>query len=151
MTTLDSSFEDALAEAILDEAERWLQEEIGPQLKQAARENFEAYASANDYDIEHIWEDAEGPFVERDGDSIELRIEWPELTALFEFGVSPHTIEGDPVLSFVWKAPPEGTRPPGAPKHVQAQEVNWGSVTGGIEESRAIRDAMTEIRRRMQR
>lgn len=150
MTSLESSFEADLREALLEDIEQTLREEVGPQLKQAARENFEAYASAHGYDIEHIWQDAEGPMIDRDGDSVSLRIEWPGLTALFEFGVSPHTIEGDPILSFVWEGPPGGTRPPGAPKHVVAQEVNWGSVTGGIPESRAIRDAMNTVRRELQ-
>ena len=145
--TLESSFEADLRDAVMDDVERTLREEIGPTLKETARENFEAYASRNGYDIGHIWRDAEGPFVSRSGDSVELRIEWPGLTALFEFGVSPHTIEGNPLLAFHWDAPPEGTRPPGAPEFVVAQEVNWGSVTGGINEARAIRDALDSMRR----
>ena len=146
---LDANFEDDLREAVLDTVERELREEIGPQLRDLARENWQAYASRNGYDIDHIWEDAEGPFVERDEDGVTLRMEWPGLTALFEFGVSPHTIQGNPLLAFVWRSPPEGTRPPGAPKHVVAEEVNWGSVTGGIPESRAIRDALAGLRQVM--
>jgi len=141
MATLESGFEDNLEQAVLDEAEQWLQEEIGPELKQLARENFEAYASRHDYDIEHIWKDAEGPMVNRDGDSIELRIEWPGLTALFEFGVAPHTIDGDPLLHFYWEK---------IDQWIKTDSVEWGSETGGIPESRAIRDAMNEIRRVMQ-
>jgi hypothetical protein len=147
---LDDSFEADLREALLDEVEQTLRDEVGPELKQVAEENWRSYAAEHDYDIDHIWEDAEGPFVERDEDSVNLRIEWPGLTALFEFGVSPHTIEGNPLLSFVWEGPPEGTRPPGAPKYVETQKVNWGSVTGGIPESRAIRDALNWLRRDLQ-
>lgn len=146
MASLDSGFEDAAREAVLDSAEETIRQEVGPRLKATARENFEQYASTNGYDIDHIWQDAEGPFVDRDGDSVTLRIEWPELTALFEFGVAPHTIDGNPLLSFIWEGPPEGTRPAGAPKHVVTQSVNWGSVTGGIPESRAIRNALNTLR-----
>jgi hypothetical protein len=146
MTTLESGFEDKLEAAILDDAERRLREELGARIEALARGRWQQYARRNDYDISHVWEDAERA-VNREGDTVRLSIEWPELTALFEFGVSPHTIEGDPLLAFHWAAPPEGTRPPGAPENVVAQSVNWGSVTGGIPESRAIRDTWRELGR----
>ncbi len=134
---LDGFVDDA-REAFLDEIERTFQEEIGPQLKTVAEENWKAYAQRNGYDIDHIWEDASEPVVERDGDTVSVRIEWPELTALFEFGVSPHTIEGNPLLHFYWAE---------KDRWVQTESVDWGSETGGINESRAIRDAMNTLRR----
>lgn len=143
--TLDDSFEADLREAVLDDVEQRVREDIGPQLEQTARENWQAYASRNGYDIDHIWEDAK-LHIGRDEGGISIRLEWPGLTALFEFGVDPHTIEGNPILAFHWPSPPEGTRPPGAPEHVVAESVNWGSVTGGIPESRAIRDALEDTR-----
>ena len=142
MATLESGFEDKLREAMLDDVEQKVRDEYGPALKSFAKENFEAYAARHDYDIEHIWEDAEGPLVERDDDSVTLRIEWPGLTALFEFGVAPHTIEGNPTLHFYWEE---------IDQWVKTDSVEWGSETGGIPESRAIRDAMNEIRRVLQR
>jgi len=138
MVTLDSSFEGSLEQTILDEAEETIRNDLGPELKRVARENWESYASANDYDIDHVWEDAEGPFVERDSDSIQLRIEYPELTALFCFGVSPHTISGNPLLHFYWAEKDQW---------VKTESVDWGSETGGIPESRAIRDALAWLRR----
>ena len=54
---------------------------------------------------------------------------------------------GNPTLAFGWESPPEGTRPPGAPSYVVTDEVNWGSVTGGIDEARAIRDMLIDLRR----
>jgi hypothetical protein len=135
---LESGFEDNLREAILDDVEETLQEEIGPALIQTAEENWKSYAQANGYDIEHIWQDVEGPLVERSGDSIQLRIEWPELTALYEFGVSPHTIEGNPLLHFYYEK---------IGQWVTTESVEWGSDTGGIPESRAIRDSMNWLRR----
>jgi len=134
---LESGFEAGLQEALLEDAEQTLRDDLGPELLQVARENWESYASANDYGIGHIWEDAELT-VDRSADSVQMRIEWPGLTALFEFGVAPHTIEGNPLLHFYWAE---------ADQWVQTESVNWGSETGGIPESRAIRDAMNWLRR----
>ncbi|WP_254766506.1 hypothetical protein [Salinilacihabitans rarus] len=142
MVTLESDFESKLEQALLDDVEQRLRDEIGPALEQAARENWQAYAARNDYDIDHVWEEVEGPFVERDGDSVSLRIEWPGLSALFEFGVSPHTIEGNPLLHFYWEE---------ADQWITTDEVNWGSETGGIPESRAIRNALNDLRREVVR
>lgn len=149
MTQLEPGFEDDLRQAVLDDVERTLRDDLAPAFKQTAQENFEAYADRHDYDIDHIWEDAELE-IERTDQGVGLRIEWPSLTALFEFGVSPHTIDGNPLLSFIWERPPEGTRPPGAPRHVVTESVDWGSVTGGIPESRAIRNALQWLRREVE-
>ena len=135
MATLDSGFEDDLRKAILDDVERKARDDIGPRLIRVARENWRAYASRNSYDIDHIPEDAE-LFVDRDDDSVSIRIEWPGLTALFEWGVDPHTIDGNPLLHFYWEK---------IDQWVTTESVNWGSETGGIPESRAIRDALDQL------
>ena len=135
---LESGFETKLREALLADVERQLRDEYGPLLKRTARENFEAYATRNDYDIDFIWEEAKGPTITRRRNAVVLQIEWPELTALFEFGVDPHTIEGNPLLHFYWEAKDQW---------IKTESVDWGSETGGIDESRAIRDAMNELRR----
>lgn len=138
MTELDGAFEAKLREALLSEVEQQLREDIGPLLKATAKENFQRYAQRNDYAIQHIWEDADGPFVERTRNSVRVRVEWPELTALFEFGVSPHTINGNPLLTFYWEAKDQW---------ITTESVNWGSETGGINAARAIRDALGEAER----
>lgn len=143
MTTLDG-FEEAAKQALLDEAEDKLPDKTD-RLAEIAEENWRQYASRKGYSISLIWEDLEKSSVQRSTNSVSQRITWP-FSGLFEFGVSPHVIEGNPYLSFTWPAPPEGTRPPGAPKHVTTQSVNWGSVTGGIDESRAIRNALLQFR-----
>jgi len=132
---LSDSFEDDLRAAILDDVEQQFRDEIGPELIDVARSNWEAYASRNDYDIGHIPTEAELA-IERDDSSVSVRIEWPELTALFEWGVDPHTIEGNPLLHFYWEAKDQW---------VTTESVNWGSETGGIPESRAIRDAVEQL------
>lgn len=137
MVKLERQFEAQLREALLQQAERQLREKVGPALIETAREHWQEYAAANDYDIDHVWEDVEGPIVERDGDSVRLRVEWPELTALFEFGVSPHTIEGDPLLHFYWAEKDQW---------VQTESVEWGSETGGIPRAGAIQAALRTVR-----
>ena len=144
MTTLDAGFEDALEAAIIDKAEARAREQWGPALLEAARENWRDYINTTGYDIEHIPEEAELS-VDRAGDEITIRIEFPGLTALFEWGVDPHTKEGNPLLFFIWESPPQGTRPFGAPEVVLTESVNWGSVTGGIPEAAAIRDAFRRV------
>jgi len=138
MAALDSGFETKLREAVLADAERVLREELGPLLIDTARENFQAYAARNDYDIDHVWTDVDGPVIQRRRDRLQMRVTWPALTALFEFGVAPHTIEGNPLLHFYWDAKDQW---------VTTESVNWGSETGGIPESRAIRDALAVLRR----
>jgi len=141
---LAADFESDLADAVMADATEGANG-LGQRLKDTAERNWRRYAASQGYDIEHIWNDAEGPFVRATGDRIQIRIEYPALTALFEWGVSPHTIEGNPLLAFHWASPPQGTRPPGAPEYVVAQEVNWGSVTGGIDASNAIGNALREV------
>jgi hypothetical protein len=146
VTTLPD-FEDDLRDALEPQLEAQA-EAIGQTLKDTAEENFRQYAAENDYSISHIWDDAE-LIVERSSNGYTARVEWPELTALFSYGVDPHTISGSP-LAFFWPGPPEGTRPQGAPSYVASDEVNWGSVTGGIPESRAIRGALDYVRFEME-
>jgi len=51
------------------------------------------------------------PRVTRDGDRIVARWGWShEAAPFFDAGVSPHTIEGAPILSFVWEDAPAGVR-----------------------------------------
>lgn len=133
--TLPDSFEDDLRTAVLDDVEQQFRDEIGSELIDIARDNWEAYAGRNDYDIGHISTEAKLS-VGRDDSTVSARIEWPELTALFEWGVDPHTIEGNPLLHFYWEAKDQW---------ITTESVNWGSKTGGIPESRAIRGAVEQL------
>jgi len=144
MTSLPD-FEDKLRDAMLDEAEAEV-EAARDQLVADAEAGFRSYASRNGYDINHIWREVVTDAVDRRRNAVSARVEWPSLTALFEYGVDPHTITGNPLLAFNWPSPPQGTRPPGAPSYVVAESVNWGSVTGGIDASRAIRNALDGVR-----
>lgn len=144
MTTLESDFEQELTDALLSDAADELYAEpnnLAFQFLETANQNFEDYADRNDYDIGGIPDSGRVTATSRGENSVSATVEWTHpLSALYEFGVSPHTITGD--LAFPWEGPPEGTRPEGAPAFVQTDSVNWGSVTGGIPESRAIRNAL---------
>lgn len=135
---LATDFESDLRDALLRDAERRVRRDLAPRLVRVARRNWEQYAAENDYEIDHVWEDVDAPVVTREGDRIRARVTWPALTALFEFGVSPHLIEGNPLLHFYWEAKDQW---------VTTESVDWGSETGGIPDARAIRDALDDVRR----
>jgi len=139
---LAQDFEADLRDALLTDAERQLRDNLGPRLVRVARENWQRYAAANDYDIDHVWEDVAGPVVTREANRVQARVEWPALSALFEFGVSPHTIEGNPLLHFFWADQDQW---------VTTESVDWGSETGGIPSARAVRDALDDVAREVRR
>jgi len=98
----------AFTEAAEEEAYRELVGERNNLVFQAIQESHDrlrAAGDANDYDVEPIIESLE--LVEADESGGEIRWGWSHPAAeYFEFGTSPHTIDGDPVLSFVWDDPP---------------------------------------------
>lgn len=150
MTTLDDGFEDALADAILPDRDET--RALGEDMTASAAEKWDAYMAANDYDLDHITDGARITDVEVGDRHRRVRVEWP-FSALWEFGVDPHVIEASDAdyLAFEWPAPPEGTRPPGAPEYVRTDSVDWGSETGGIPKARAVRDMLRELRARLRR
>jgi hypothetical protein len=91
--------------------------------------------------------------VTRTEDSIEATVGWShEAFPYFEFGTSDHTIEGDPILSFVWEErhdPPEWVREEfdaeGDGYRVFLPEVE----VAGVRETRAVRDGLNQIRRQI--
>jgi hypothetical protein len=146
MASLDADFEKLAEKALTPDGDET--RELGERMLELAEDNWRAYATANDYDLDHIWR---GARITEASDG-RVRVEWP-FSALWEFGVDPHVIEASDAdyLSFAWPAPPEGTRPEGAPEHVRTDSVDWGSVTGGIPKARAVRDMLREFRGELQR
>lgn len=155
MTTLASDFERAATDALLDVAEREA-DAIGKEFVRIAHENFGDYAAEHGYDIGFILREAEGPEVERRGDTVYISVEWPEGTAWFEYGVDEHKIEGNPLLSFVWEDPPAWVKEEfdqargGGGQFQSGWRVFFTEVTHpGLPEARAIRDALDYIRFRL--
>lgn len=156
MATLASDFEEQLLEALLDELEH---EFIGKrnnlvhQTVQQAHDILRAYGDAHDYDVEPIIESLGQPEVTRTENSIQVRIGWGHPAApYFQMGTSPHTVEGDPVLRFVWEDAPQGVRE----KWDHTERVDGDPVVflpevdvDGLPESRFVRDALHWLRREL--
>jgi hypothetical protein len=152
MTTLDRSFEADLRDALLDDVEHELvgeRDNLVFQATQRVRGRLERYAREEDYDVQPILDSFTGVEVQRSDNSITVRwgYDHPAIK-YFEFGTSDHTVEGDPVLVFGFDAQeypylaemfPDGTA------FLPEVEV------AGIEETRAIRDALNWLRREVQR
>lgn len=162
MTTLDSSSEADLREAVLDDVESKLAGEeanLAFQFVELVHSNLRSYGRRQGYDVESTIESLGGPEVDRSGGTISVTVGWEsEQMSLWEFGVSPHTIDGNPILSFVWENPPDWVRDEfdqarGSGGQFQSGwRVYFPSVENpGIPESRAIRDALNGLRQVLRR
>jgi len=70
-----------------------------------------SYGQRNDYAVEPVTESVEIVSVDETARSLTVRWEWGhEAAGFFQFGVSPHTINGTPILSFIWEDAPQGVR-----------------------------------------
>ena len=156
MTTLDSSFEADLQAALLDEAETALVGEADNLIAQAISRvhgRLDRYAREFDYNVDPLKQSLEPVDVQRSGRQLTIRFGWShEAFPYLEFGTPDHTIEGSPVLSFVWEErhnPPDWVREEfdeeGAGYRVFLPEVE----VAGIEETRAVRDALNWLRREL--
>lgn len=123
---------------------------------QYANDRLGQFAAANEWDVEEV-QAAWNVEVDERGDGLAVRIENEHPAAdFFEFGTSPHTINGDP-LAFVWEErhdPPEwvrenfkqATSDGGRPGYlVFMEEVN----VDGIEETRFLRKALNYLEDQM--
>jgi len=153
---LEAGFEDSLQEALLDDVEHQLVGERDNLVAQAVsfvHGRLDRYGREFDYRVEPIKQSLRVEAVERSGGSITVRFGWThEAIVYLEFGTSEHTIEGDPVLSFVWE---ERHNPPDWVAEEFEQEGDGYRVflpevtVAGVKETRAIRDAMHYLRRQM--
>lgn len=153
MTTL-AGFERNLQDSIMEDAEANLygeRDNIAFNFLQSANDNFRDYAARHGYDLESIIESGQVTDTSRGGRSVSATIEWTSgLAGIYEYGASEHTINGDPILSFIWSDPPNWVKeqfPQGRTsggQFVSGWRVFFESVEHpGVPESRAIRDALT--------
>ena len=160
MTTLSTSFESDLREALLDDVETTLVGEEANlifEFVELVHANLRAYGRRHDYNVESTIESLGTPQVQRTDNRVTVRVGWTsEQMARWEFGVSPHTINGKPVLTFVWsgenvpewvKEEFEQARGSGG-QFQEGWRVFFPEVEHpGIPESRAIRDSIRGLRR----
>lgn len=145
MAELEQAFEAKAREAFAEEIHDAVIDDPGNlafEFRQMVVENFRDYARRNDYDLDGVIDDVRVLDAERRADGVSVTIGTDDgLIGLFEFGVAPHTIEGNPLLHFYWEE---------ADTWIQTESVEWGSETGGIPEARAFRDAMHKWRAQVQ-
>lgn len=114
MTTIDRAFDADAEAAFLDDAEDRLYAKpnnLAFQTLQAGNEALEDYGTANDYEVEPVIQSGQVVETARDSRRVMARIEWRHRAAgLFDRGVSPHTIKGRPILSFIWENAPQSVK-----------------------------------------
>lgn len=148
---LDSSFEDDLHEAALDNVEQAVREEYLPTLEQYITERLEQYGQRHDYNVDVLIAAMETD-VERDDGRVKAVVRLPHPAYLFETGTVAHTIEAKnaDVLSFIWERrhdPPQWVR-----DEYEREGDGWRVFlpkveVSGLPEGRFIRDALHDIRR----
>jgi len=148
------SWEDAAAKAALDQAAA---EYLGNDghitgAIEAAHERLREYAREFDYRIESVIDSLQGPeIIEQSDRHFTIRFGWDhEAAPYLEWGTSDHTIEGDPILSFIWEDrhnPPdwvaEEYEREGGGYRVFLPEVE----VSGVRETRFARHALDWLRR----
>ncbi|MFC5278647.1 hypothetical protein ACFPM1_07750 [Halorubrum rubrum] len=152
--TLENSWDDKASEAILDDAAAKLLANDGPVMDaiEAAHERLREYGREFDYHVEPIIDSLQGPaIIEQSDRHFTIRWGWDhEAAPYLEWGTPEHTIEGDPVLSFIWEDrhnPPdwvaEEYEREGGGYRVFLPEVE----VAGIRETRFARHAFDWLRR----
>ena len=160
MTTLSTSFESDLREALLDDVETTLVGEEANlifEFVELVHANLRAYGRRHDYNVESTIESLGTPQVQRTDNRVTVRVGWTsEQMARWEFGTETHSIQPTNAesLSFVWVDPPQWVRE----EFNQARESAGQFRSGyrvflpevgveGLPESRAIRDSINAFRR----
>ncbi|WP_436344501.1 hypothetical protein [Natronorubrum sp. FCH18a] len=150
---LESSFEDDLREAVLDDVEKKARDEIAPEVQAKAHEILENYGQRHEYNVSTIIE-AGVTRVERRKGRVIVRWGWPEPAIYFERGTThSKPISGNPILSFVWERrhdPPQWVR-----DEFDREGNGWRvflpqTQPSGLPEARFIRDALNYARRRLE-
>lgn len=108
--TVSSEMRDALLRDIRDRLVGQ-QGNLVFQSVRVANGTLESYGGRNDYSTDPIRESVEILETDLSNTSFHVRWGWThEAAGYMQFGVSPHTIDGDPLLSFIWEDAPRGVR-----------------------------------------
>jgi len=157
MAKLESGFEAVLQETILDDIEHELvgrQDNLVFEATQFVRGRLERYGRKFEYNVQPILDSFGGVEVNRSGARLTVRWGWQhEALVYLEFGTSDHTIDGDPILSFVWE---DRHNPPAWVAEQYEREAGGYRVflpeveVAGVRETRAVRDSLHHLRREVQ-
>lgn len=153
MVSLEPAFETKVEVAMTDAVEHELvgqQASLIYELVELTHTLLRAYGQRHGYDVESTIDSLGQPEVDRQAGRVAVTIGWEsEQFSRFEFGVSPHRIDGNPILSFIWENPPDWVKQEfdqarGASGRFESGwQVFFESVQHpGIPEGRAVRDAM---------
>lgn len=150
MATLGADFEDQLREALLDDVQQQFVGRDGP-IWAAVEKSHDVlieYGREHDYNVGPVIEALSEPAITRTSTSVEAFWGWFHPAApYFAFGTSDHTVDGNPVLSFVWENPPawvtEEFEREGDGYRVFLPETE----PSGLPESRFVREGITTARR----
>lgn len=154
MTTLDSSFESSLEEALGDKIEARI-EELMRNFVDVVHNNLQSYGRRHGYDVESTIDSVTDIQIDRSQGTVTASVGWqnPQMSR-WEFGTSDHPVPGNDILSFVWENPPQWIRE----EFDQARSSGGQFASGyrvflpetdvsGLPESRVVRDAMNGLRR----
>lgn len=153
MATLERGFEDQLQEALLDELQAKLLADGGPVWGAVERseEVLMEYGRRHDYDVGPVIEALAEPAIQRKSDRIVATWGWYHPAApRFEWGTSDHTVDGDPVLTFIWDNAPQSVHEkwPDTQRKNGDPRVFLPSVdVSGLPESRFVREGIDWLRR----
>lgn len=136
---------DGMAEALVEARDNLVFQAV-----QNAHDNLDSYGATHDYATDSIVDSFDGVELDRSRTALDIQWAWAHEAALyFEYGTSDHTIEGTPLLSFIWEDIPQeaadqlGVDRDGGDARVVLPEVE----VSGLPEGRWLRDSLNEFRR----
>lgn len=156
---LEAAFQRKLRRAVLDDVEHELVERFNPVVYTAIEASHDRLRSYGDeYDVESVIESLVQPEVTRADGRVTVRWLWSHKAArFFALGTSGHTIQGNPVLSFIWEDPPadikdqfDQARDAGG-RFQSGWRVFFHSVdVSGIDETRFVRAGLQAARQELE-
>lgn len=112
--SVDDRLPPTASSALLASARERVLDERGNLLFQAVRVAHGAlrsWGARHDYDVEPVTESVEVTNVSSTDRTVSARVTWTHSGAKYmNFGVSPHTIDGNPIISYIWKDAPQEVR-----------------------------------------
>lgn len=157
MTTLESAFERKLTDAVLDDVEAKVfgeSDNVTFRAIQAAHDRLRDYGNRYGYDVEPVIDSMQVVDAERTNRGVRVRVEWGhEAAGFFHYGTSPHRVEGNPVLSFLWEDAPADVKAqfPDTERVDGDPRVYFPEVTiSGLPESRYVETFLKSMQAQLQ-